>query len=837
MKTNDIVGLGNTLMDFLIEVEDSKLSQLNLNKGEFHLVDEFKAREFLKKIEEENLDLKIVPGGSSANCLKGVSLLGGKAIICGRVGFDKHGQQYIQKMKEMGVDTRIKPHHLVTGHAITLITPDAQRTFCVHLGAALEFGPDDIFEDDIKKSKILHLEGYQIEGKSKDALLHAVYLAKKHDTLVSMDLADCGVIRRNLDFLKNFVQNHVDIVFANEDEAREFLQIEDVNEIAQELSKSSKIGIIKLGKKGSIICYENNLINVNAFSANAIDTTGAGDSYAAGFLYGVSNSWDLKKAGELGSLLAAKVVEQKGVGMENIDGEQLKNYVYSSKEENKISKNEDSVSEENEEIVEKDLINEKKEQEQEQNLNESERIKVGIIGGSGLDDLDIFQDSRDEEVTTSYGKPSSKLKFGSINGVEVVLLARHGRDHSIPPTQVNNRANICALRDAGCTHILATTACGSLREEIGRGDIVILDQFIDFTRSRKLSFFEEFSNGEVNHTPMANPFDIKLRKMLNESCNQMNLSYHKTGTVVTIEGPRFSTKAESHMFRMWGCDVINMSIAPESILANEIKIPYAAIAMSTDYDCWKEDEEPVSWDAILEVFKENVENVTNLLINTINKFNEPNDNGKAELSIDIGKEEASIDIGKEEASIDIENEEVVDCEDSFCLKSSIRTIANWPKEGIMFRDITTLLQNPKAFSYTIEKLKEKYCDKNITKIAGIESRGFIFGAVLAKEMGLPFILIRKPGKLPSQTIFQEYDLEYGSDRIEIHKDAIDHTDNVLIVDDLLATGGTMGAACKLVEKLGGNIVSCAIVIDLPDLKGRERLANYDVFSLVEFEGE
>ena len=199
----------------------------------------------------------------------------------------------------------------------------------------------------------------------------------------------------------------------------------------------------------------------------------------------------------------------------------------------------------------------------------------------------------------------------------MILIARHGRKHTIPPTQVNFRANIHALKEHGCTHIIATTAVGSLREEIDRGHLVILDQFIDFTRLRKLSFYDEFEPDNAKHTGMAQPFDNNLRDLLIKKCKELKLFCHEKGTVVTIEGPRFSTKAESHMFRQWGADVINMSIAPECILANEAGIPYAAVAMSTDYDCWKDDEEPVTWDAILEIFKANVEKVTDLIINTI----------------------------------------------------------------------------------------------------------------------------------------------------------------------------------------------------------------------------
>ena len=247
-------------------------------------------------------------------------------------------------------------------------------------------------------------------------------------------------------------------------------------------------------------------------------------------------------------------------------------------------------------------------------------MKIGIIGGSGLDNPSIFENPQDVEVTTPYGEPSAPLKTGTIGGVDVVLLGRHGREHTIPPTQVNYRANIHALKEIGCTHILATTAVGSLREEIGRGDLVIVDQFIDFTKQRKMTFHESFEPHTPIHTPMAEPYDKELRELLISKCESLGFKYHKVGTVITIEGPRFSTKAESHMFRSWGADIINMSIATETALANEAGIPYAAVAMSTDYDCWKDDEEPVSWEAVLAVFKENAEKVTTLLIESISEM-------------------------------------------------------------------------------------------------------------------------------------------------------------------------------------------------------------------------
>lgn len=246
--------------------------------------------------------------------------------------------------------------------------------------------------------------------------------------------------------------------------------------------------------------------------------------------------------------------------------------------------------------------------------------KIGIIGGSGFENPGILDDPDKIWMETPYGEPSSDFYTGKINGVDVVTLSRHDRHHTISPTGVNNQANIWALKELGCTQVLATTACGSLREEIDRGHLVILDQFIDFTRHRKITYFDKFKPNELKHTPMAGPFSNTIRRALISTGQELNLPIHEKGTVITIEGPRFSTRAESKMFRMWGADVINMSTAPEVILANEIGLPYAAVAMSTDYDCWKEDETPVSWEDVLKVFKSNVKNVVDLIVHAVPKI-------------------------------------------------------------------------------------------------------------------------------------------------------------------------------------------------------------------------
>ena len=425
-------------------------------------------------------------------------------------------------------------------------------------------------------------------------------------------------------------------------------------------------------------------------------------------------------------------------------------------------------------------------------------IKVGIIGGSGLENPEILDDYKEITVDTPFGKPSSPLMTGKINGIEIFIISRHGRKHEFTPTNVNNKANIFALKDKGCKFIISTTAVGSLREDIQREDFVILDQFIDFTKHRDVTFFDTFEFGPI-HTSMARPFSEDLRKKIIRACKELKFSHHEKGTVLTIEGNRFSTIAESRMFRMFGADVVNMSIAPEATLANEAELQYAAIAMCTDYDCWRQDEEPVTWEDIKITMRKNAERVKQVLLKVIDYFSE------AKKIQDI--------------------------------KEKIRTIPNFPKQGIQFRDITTLFKDREGMKNVIEILQKRYQDKKIDLVAGIESRGFIIAGILADKLNVGFIPIRKKGKLPAETISEEYALEYGTDTVEIHKDAIKPGDSVLLIDDLIASGGTSLASCKLIEKLGGKVEECAFIIELPELNGREKLLAYPIFSIVQFEGE
>ena len=171
------------------------------------------------------------------------------------------------------------------------------------------------------------------------------------------------------------------------------------------------------------------------------------------------------------------------------------------------------------------------------------------------------------------------------------------------------------------------------------------------------------------------------------------------------------------------------------------------------------------------------------------------------------------------------------------LKETIRSIPDWPIKGVIFRDLTTLMQNPQAFKESCDILYERYKDMDIDKIVGIDARGFVFGAVLAYKLGIGFVPVRKKGKLPRKTSQETYSLEYGEDTLEIHDDAVENGEKVIIVDDLIATGGTVGATVKLVKKLGADIIECAFIVELPDLKGRDQIQDCKVFSITQFEGE
>jgi 5'-methylthioadenosine phosphorylase len=238
------------------------------------------------------------------------------------------------------------------------------------------------------------------------------------------------------------------------------------------------------------------------------------------------------------------------------------------------------------------------------------RAVLGVIGGSGVYELPGLREGRWETVESPWGQPSDELHFGRLGELEVVFLPRHGRGHKYSPSTINYRANIDVLKRAGVTDLISVSACGSFREELEPGKFVIVDQFIDRTFAREKSFFD---TGCVAHVPLAYPISPLLANRLYDAGRAEGIDVHKGGTYLCMEGPQFSTLAESLLYKSWGLDVIGMTNMPEAKLAREAEICYATVAMVTDYDCWHSDHGDVDIAAILEVVRKNAGNATRLI--------------------------------------------------------------------------------------------------------------------------------------------------------------------------------------------------------------------------------
>ncbi|MBI2084321.1 MAG: adenosine kinase [Candidatus Aenigmarchaeota archaeon] len=322
MKEYDVFGIGSALVDLLILVEEEKLKDLNLEKGYTHPIDEDRSKELMGKIKGH--DVKIIPGGSSANVMAAISVLGGKVVFCGKVGNDEHGRLYEKAMTENNIKSYIAKEEKLTGHAITFITPDSERTMATYKGASLFLAKEDILEEDVKKSKFLHIEGYQLEDPQlRETALHAMNIAKNSDTKISIDLADAGLVKRNLDDIRKIVKDYADVVFANELEAEAFTEMKDEEKAVEELSKFADIAIVKLGERGSLIRGKGQTIRIDVVPTNAVDTTGAGDVYAAGFLHGLCNGFSLAQTGNMASYIASKIVSQIGARLDSTVREDL----------------------------------------------------------------------------------------------------------------------------------------------------------------------------------------------------------------------------------------------------------------------------------------------------------------------------------------------------------------------------------------------------------------------------------------------------------------------------------------------------------------------------------
>ena len=239
---------------------------------------------------------------------------------------------------------------------------------------------------------------------------------------------------------------------------------------------------------------------------------------------------------------------------------------------------------------------------------------IGIIGGSGIDQIEDLKGAQWNSISSPFGKSSDDLLFGEIDEVPIVFLPRHGRAHKLTPTAINYRANIDCLKRAGVTDIISLSAVGSLKEEYMPGNFVLVDQFIDRTVSREKTFFGE---GCVAHVSFSHPIADRLQHALHNTCLDLGLTSHLGGTYICMEGPQFSTLAESNLYRSWGCDVIGMTNMPEAKLAREAELPYATVAMVTDYDCWHPDHEAVSVESVIKVIEKNRDNANLLLKNAL----------------------------------------------------------------------------------------------------------------------------------------------------------------------------------------------------------------------------
>ncbi len=306
-----ILGMGNALTDILLQIEnDEVLFSLNMPKGSMQLINDQQSAnisEFFQKYEK-----KMATGGSASNTINGITKLGAVGGFVGKVGKDEVGNFFTKDSIQNGAITHLFLSETPSGHCTVLVSPDGERTLCTFLGAACELLADDLNAEMFQGYDIFHIEGYLVQNH--DLIRKAVRLAKESGLLVSIDLASYNVVESNLDFLNEIIEKYVDIVFANEEESHAFTgldPLESVNEIA----KNVKIAVVKIGKNGSYIKSGSEMYKVDALKANCIDTTGAGDLYAAGFLYGLARDYPLEICGKIGSLVSGNVVEVLGAKM------------------------------------------------------------------------------------------------------------------------------------------------------------------------------------------------------------------------------------------------------------------------------------------------------------------------------------------------------------------------------------------------------------------------------------------------------------------------------------------------------------------------------------------
>jgi sugar/nucleoside kinase (ribokinase family) len=307
-----VLGMGNALVDIMIRIEDESIfEQYKLEKGGMRLTDAATVQHLMNDLKYKPAEK--APGGSAANTVNGVANLGMEAGFIGKVARDINGHFMEEDMLKNNIQPMLLKGEAPTGVAVALVTPDSERTFAVNLGCAIELSTEDISPEQFDGYDYFHIEGYLVQNH--DLLRKAVKLAKENNVKVSLDLASFDVVRENLDFLKEIVSNYVDIVFTNEDEAKTFTGLEP-EEALNEIYESCEVAVVKIGKQGSMIKHNGQIYKIGVIEAKSIDTTGAGDLYAGGFLFGLANGFSPDKCGKIGSLLAGKVIEVMGAKMD-----------------------------------------------------------------------------------------------------------------------------------------------------------------------------------------------------------------------------------------------------------------------------------------------------------------------------------------------------------------------------------------------------------------------------------------------------------------------------------------------------------------------------------------
>ncbi|HCY01190.1 MAG TPA: adenosine kinase [Bacteroidales bacterium] len=318
-----ILGIGNALVDIMTSLEsDNLLSELNLPKGSMQIVNEETINNAM--VKTKNLKQTLASGGSAANTINGLANLGSNTAFIGKVGNDDIGKFFLEDMIKTGTSTTLLKGKNLTGRALALVSPDSERTFAVNLGAAIELNPEDINIDQFKGHTYFHIEGYLVQNHA--LIEKALILAKQAGLTVSLDLASYNVVEENIDFLKRIVKEYVDIVFANEEEAKAFTGMTPEDALVK-IASIVKIAVVKLGAKGSMIKSGDYTCKIGVVKAKSIDTTGAGDMYASGFLYGQAKGLSLEQSGEIGALLSGKVIETIGPKMLNSTWDSLNKQV------------------------------------------------------------------------------------------------------------------------------------------------------------------------------------------------------------------------------------------------------------------------------------------------------------------------------------------------------------------------------------------------------------------------------------------------------------------------------------------------------------------------------